>query len=50
MEGSIPYRSGWLEDLFQVEVDGFRSQPIVAPESKGETVLLKPVQEDYRAL
>jgi hypothetical protein len=37
MGGSIYYRSGWLEDLFQVEVEGFTSQPIVAPEDRAAT-------------
>lgn len=50
MGGSISYRSGWLADLFQVEVEGFTSQPIVAPESKGGTGLLQPVQEGYSVL
>ena len=36
MGGSIYYRSGWLADVFQAEVEGFTSQPIVAPESKGK--------------
>ncbi len=50
MGGSISYRSGWLADLFQVEVEGFTSQPIVAPESKGGTLLLEPVQNGYSVL
>ena len=50
MGGSIYYRSGWLEDLFQVEVEGFTSQPIVAPDSKGGTLLLQPVQDGYSVL
>lgn len=50
MGGSISYRSGWLADLFQAEVEGFTSQPIVAPESKGGTGLLQPVQEGYSVL
>jgi len=45
MGGSIYYRSGWLADFFQAEVEGFTSQPIVAPESKGGTRLLQPVQD-----
>jgi hypothetical protein len=50
MGGSIYYHSGWLEDLFAVEVEGFTSQPIVAPDSKGGTLLLQPVQDGYSAL
>jgi hypothetical protein len=50
MGGSIYYLSGWLEDLFQVEVEGFTSQPIVAPDNKGGTLLLQPVQEGYSVL
>ena len=50
MGGSIYYRSGWLADVFQAEVEGFTSQPIVAPESKGGTLLLQPVQDGYSVL
>jgi hypothetical protein len=50
MGGSIYYLSGWLEDLFQVEVEGFTSQPIVASDSKGGTLLLQPVQDGYSVL
>lgn len=50
MGGSIYYRSGWLEDLFQVEVEGFTSQPIYAPEGRGGTFLLAPGQDGYSAL
>jgi len=50
MGGSIYYRSGWLADVFQAEVEGFTSQPIVAPESKGGTLLLQPVQDAYSVL
>jgi hypothetical protein len=50
MGGSIYYRSGWLEDLFQVEVEGFTSQPIVAPDDRGDTLLLAPDQEGYSVL
>ena len=50
MGGSIYYRSGWLADFFQAEAEGFTSQPIVAPESKGGTALLQPVQDGYSVL
>jgi len=50
MGGSIYYRSGWLADFFQAEVEGFTSQPIVAPKSKGGTGLLQPVQDGYSVL
>lgn len=50
MGGSIYYRSGWLADLFQAEVEGFTSQPIVAEDSKSGTLLLQPVQDGYSVL
>ena len=50
MGGSIYYRSGWLADLFQAEVEAFTSQPIVAPDSKDGTLLLQPVQDGYSVL
>jgi hypothetical protein len=50
MGGSVYYRSGWLADAFSVEVEGFTSQPIVADEDRGGTILLEPIQEGYSAL
>jgi hypothetical protein len=50
MGGSIYYRSGWLEDLFQLEVEGFTSQPIYAPRDSDDTLLLAPGQEGYSVL
>jgi hypothetical protein len=50
MGGSIYYRSGWLEDLFQLEVEGFTSQPIYAPSDRDDTLLLAPGQEGYSVL
>ena len=50
MGGSIYYRSGWLEGLFQAEVEGFTSQPIVAPEDRDGTLLLAPGQKGYGVL
>ena len=50
MGGSIYYRSGWLEDLFQLEVEGFTSQPIYAPDDRDDTLLLAPGQEGYSVL
>lgn len=50
MGGSISYRSGWLADLFQVELEGFTSQPIVAPKSRDNTGLLAPGREGYGVL
>lgn len=50
MGGSIYYRSGWLEDLLSVEVEGFTSQPVVAPEKRGGTGLLAPGQDGYSVL
>ena len=49
MGGSLYYRSGWLEDLFAVEIEGFTSQPIHAPSGRGGTLLLNG-QNDYSAL
>jgi hypothetical protein len=40
MGGSIYYRSGWLKDLFAVELEGFTSQPIVAPAGRGGALLV----------
>ena len=48
--GSIYYRSGWLEDFFQVEVEGFTSQSIHAPDDRAGTLLLEPGQEGYSVL
>ena len=48
--GSIAYRSGWLADLFQAELEAFTSQPIVAPDSRDGTLLLAPGQEGYGVL
>jgi hypothetical protein len=36
--------------VFAIEVEGFTSQPIYAPEDRGGTGLLAPVQEGYSAL
>ena len=48
--GSIYYRSGWLADLFAVEIEGFTSQPLYAPNDRGGTLLLEPVQDGYSVL
>ena len=50
MGGSIYYRSGWLADLFAVELEGFTSQPIVAPSDRDGTRLLAPGQKGYSVL
>jgi hypothetical protein len=50
MGGSVYYRSGWLKDFFAVELEGFTSQPIVAPGDRGGTLLLAPVQQGYAVL
>ncbi len=51
MGGSIYYRSGWLKDVFAVELEGFTSQPIVAPAGRGGTLLLEdPGQNGYSVL
>ena len=48
--GSLYYRSGWLADVFAIELEGFTSQPVYAPEDRGGTGLLAPVQGGYSAL
>jgi hypothetical protein len=48
--GSVSYRSGWLADLFAVEAEGFTSQPLYAPNDRGGTLLLEPVQDGYTVL
>ncbi len=47
MGGSVYYRSGWLADFLSLEAEFFTSQPIIAPESRGGTLLLAPKQEGY---
>jgi hypothetical protein len=42
--GSIYYRSGWLKDVFSVEAEAFTSQPLVAPDDRGGTLLLAPAR------
>ncbi len=48
--GSVYYRSGWLADAFAVEVEGFTSQPLYAPNDRDGTLLLEPVQDGYSVL
>ncbi len=48
--GSLYYRSGWLADFFAVEVEGFTSQPLYAPQDRDGTGLLRPVQDGYSSL
>jgi hypothetical protein len=48
--GSLYYRSGWLEDVFALEMEGFTSQPGYAPDRRDGTLLLKPVQSGYASL
>ena len=50
MGGSIYYHSGWLEELFAVELEGFTSHPVNAPDSRDGTLLLGPGQEAYTVL
>jgi hypothetical protein len=50
MGGSVYYRSGWLADLFAAELEGFTSQPIVAPEDRDGTGLLARGQKGYSVL
>ena len=48
--GSLYLRSGYLADLFAVEVEGFTSQPAIAPSDRDGTLLLAPGQKGYSAL
>jgi len=48
--GSLAYQSGWLADSFAVEVEGFTSQPLVAPDDRGATGILLPDQGGYTVL
>ena len=50
MGGSLYYRSGWVKDLFSVELEGFTSQPIVAPNSRDGTFLLNRGQDGFSVL
>ena len=50
MGGSLSYRSGWLEDVFRAEVEGFTSQPIIAPDRRGGTLLLDTQQNGHTVL
>ncbi len=50
MGGSLYYRSGWLAETFQVEAEGFTSQPVVAVDGRGGTLLLAEEQEGYTVL
>lgn len=48
--GSIYYRSGWLKDTFAIEAEGFTSQPVVAQDGRGGTLLLDFDQDGYSVL
>ena len=51
MGGSLYYHSGWLKESFAAELEGFTSQPIVAPDNRFGTLLLKePDQNGYTIL
>ncbi len=51
MGGSLYYHSGWLKESFAAELEGFTSQPIVAPDNRSGTLLLKePDQNGYTIL
>jgi hypothetical protein len=51
MGGSLYYHSGWFKELFAAELEGFTSQPIVAPDDRPGTLLLKePDQRGYTVL
>ncbi len=48
--GSLAYRSGWLAELFQVEVEGFTTQPLFAENSRDSTLLLREGQRGFSVL
>jgi hypothetical protein len=48
--GSIAYRSGWFADVAAIEVEGFTSQPMVAPDDRDGTGLLDSGQDGYTVL
>lgn len=48
--GSIAFRSGWLEDLFAVEVEGFTSQRLIGRDRRDGAQLLEPGQDGYSVL
>jgi len=50
MGGSVHYKSGWFAKLFALEAEFFTSQPIVAPDDRGGTFLLAPVQDGYAVI
>jgi hypothetical protein len=50
MGGSLYYHSGWLAETFAIEIEGFTSQPIVAPKDRPGTDLLTLEQKGYSAL
>jgi hypothetical protein len=51
MGGSLYYHSGWLKEFFAAELEGFTSQPIVAPNDRPGSLLLKePDQRGYTVL
>ncbi|MHC4410175.1 MAG: OprD family outer membrane porin, partial [Planctomycetota bacterium] len=50
MGGSLYYRSGWLAETLQLEVEGFTSQPIVTPRGRDGTLLLEEGQNGYSVL
>lgn len=45
--GAFDYRSGWLFDALRIGATVYTSQPVVAPEGKGGTGLLREGQEGY---
>jgi hypothetical protein len=45
--GAFDYRSGWLFDALRIGATLYTSQPIIAPEDKGGTGLLREGQQGY---
>ena len=48
--GALSYESGWLFDRLAVGSVLYTSQPLYAPEDRGGTLLLEPVQQGYTVL
>ncbi len=48
--GALDYKSGRWRDRLQIGLVGYTSQKLYGPESKGGTLLLKPVQQSFNVL
>ena len=48
--GSVRYKTGWIQDRFNIDLELFVSQPIHAPSDRDGTLLLRPLQRQYAVL